>query len=67
MKFNIKITDNKTGEVLINENTGCIIGAFSVGEGSAKGMDMSATNTLDIVAAARAAEVLISLLNKKKK
>lgn len=50
MKFNIVITDTETGETVLNENTNCIIGAISKGDGKAKGMCIVAANAIDAAA-----------------
>lgn len=50
MKFNIVITNNETGETVLNENTNIIVGAINNGDGRAKGFSLCEGNATDIAA-----------------
>ncbi|MBE5760009.1 MAG: hypothetical protein E7332_08325, partial [Clostridiales bacterium] len=45
-KFHITLTDNETGETLIDSDTSAIIGAFDLGEGNTGSLYALACNGL---------------------
>lgn len=58
-KFNIKITDNETGEVIQEANTNAIIGGYATEEGAA-GLACSSCGAFTLAAAINAAETAIA-------
>lgn len=50
MKFNIVITNNETGETVLNEHTNCIVGAINNGDRRAMGFSLCESNAADIAA-----------------
>jgi hypothetical protein len=52
MNFHIVITNNETGESLVNENTNCIIGAIHKDDGGkSMGFSLCSGTTLEIAGA----------------
>lgn len=64
-KFHITITDNETGETIVDQDTKAIIGAFDSDEDSTAGMGFTHCNATELLATATGAKkVANKLMNK---
>ena len=61
-RFHITITDNATGEVMIDEEVCAIVGGVTVGKGHSKAIGLTACSPFEIAEALVDAEEVVSAL-----